>query len=392
MESKFQLPTTSLNGVTMGLMTPPVIRGTSVCNVRAGYTRDRSNSILADSHGIDDNGNECTTCNSSDFSQCPTHFGHMELATDDFAYVHFCVYLHRLLNVTCPVCSRMYMPTDHTPGTGAFRISPESAADQIYEAFLVCKPVITVGELNTSTTTTEISKVDPLVMYSFIEFLTKIPLPGALEMDQDIKHHSYAISSIDSGRSTDPHSTTTTTGLDEWVEIITHLLPDLEPCTHWSRSSKANSRKCEPAISCKALPLPVIRPESKTTKKGKTRVRCNQLTLWAKNIQTKLEVLPTWHRLLVEPSLLASALVHRHTTTHTNNNWWRVLLRAIELDALPMDSGSPAIKVATIVNEIQLLLDSRHWHVYKRYKRKSPHVHPKKWLLLVRQLYHLTGN
>jgi DNA-directed RNA polymerase beta' subunit len=376
----------------MGLMTAQVIRGTSVCNVRAGYTRDRPNSILAASHGIDDDGHECTTCNSSDFSQCPTHFGHMELPTDDFAYVHFCVYLHRLLNVTCPLCSRLYMASNHTAGTGAFRMSPESAADQIHAAFCTSETA-----MNTDV------KVNSLVMYSFSEFLAKIPLPGAAAMDESINHHSYAISCMDSARSTDLDSATSTIAVDcvreDWIQIITHLLPILEPCAHWStarsRVATAKSRSTKEAnISCQALAVPVAQSDSVLNMKGKTkgpRAKCNQLALWAKNIQAKLEVLPTWQRLLIEPSLVSSEVVHRQTSTHLNNNWWRVLLRAVKVDAFPVGSETPMDRVATLVKEIQLLLDSRHWPVYKSGQLKTSNVAPRKWLLLVRQVYHLTG-
>ena len=113
--NKFQLDTKKVTKVQFGIFSPDEIRALSVVKIEHPETYDSSSipkegGLLDLRLGTNDRNLRCATCNGS-MSDCPGHFGHIDLARPMF-HVGYITKVKKVLECVCFFCSRLKASQD----------------------------------------------------------------------------------------------------------------------------------------------------------------------------------------------------------------------------------------------------------------------------------------
>jgi DNA-directed RNA polymerase II subunit RPB1 len=104
----------NVNGLQFSIMSPDEIRSQSVVEVTKNETYDKDIPVIKGLFdlrmGTTDMGKICNTCGLKN-SDCPGHFGHLELARPVY-YYHFIDIVIKLLKCVCFKCSKLLINTD----------------------------------------------------------------------------------------------------------------------------------------------------------------------------------------------------------------------------------------------------------------------------------------
>ncbi|KAL8879074.1 MAG: hypothetical protein Q9198_003245, partial [Flavoplaca austrocitrina] len=101
----------SIQEIQFGLLSPEEIKNMSVAQIEYPETMDEQNNRprhmgLADPRlGSIDRGTKCATCDEN-MSECPGHFGHIELAAPVF-HIGFLGKIKKLLETVCHNCGKI---------------------------------------------------------------------------------------------------------------------------------------------------------------------------------------------------------------------------------------------------------------------------------------------
>ena len=97
--------------IQFGLLSPEEIKAMSVCHIKHAETMDETRTKPRE-HGLNDprlgsvdRQFKCKTC-TENMSECPGHFGHIELARPVF-HPGFIKRVKKLLEVVCHTCSKV---------------------------------------------------------------------------------------------------------------------------------------------------------------------------------------------------------------------------------------------------------------------------------------------
>jgi DNA-directed RNA polymerase subunit A' len=106
---------TLIDGISFGLFSPSIIRKLSVAEVFMADTYDEdgipiTSGLMDGRFGTLEPRQRCQTCGNT-ASNCPGHFGHIELAVP-VIHPSFAKLLHKLLNMTCRNCGRIPLPNE----------------------------------------------------------------------------------------------------------------------------------------------------------------------------------------------------------------------------------------------------------------------------------------
>ncbi|KAL8656362.1 MAG: hypothetical protein Q9210_000289 [Variospora velana] len=135
-------PLRSIQEIQFGLLSPEEIKNMSVAPIEYPETMDEQNQRprhmgLADPRlGSIDRGVKCATCDEN-MSECPGHFGHIELAAPVF-HVGFLGKIKKVLETVCHNCGKILVDESNPAFVEALRSrSPKRRFDAIWR---LCKP------------------------------------------------------------------------------------------------------------------------------------------------------------------------------------------------------------------------------------------------------------
>ncbi|KAI9794044.1 MAG: DNA-directed RNA polymerase II subunit RPB1 [Peltula sp. TS41687] len=138
-------PLRTIQEVQFGLLSPEEIKSMSVVHVEYPETMDEQKLRprergLNDPHlGTIDRAFKCATCDEG-MSECPGHFGHIELATPVF-HVGFMSKIKKLLEMVCHSCGKLLVDESNPQFADALRFrDPKKRFDAVWK---VCKPKMT---------------------------------------------------------------------------------------------------------------------------------------------------------------------------------------------------------------------------------------------------------
>ncbi|KAF3913880.1 hypothetical protein ABW21_db0204012 [Orbilia brochopaga] len=124
-------PLRTIQEIQFGLLSPEEIKGMSVCHVEFPETMDESKLRprergLNDPHmGSIDRSFKCATCDEN-MSECPGHFGHIELAKPVF-HVGFVTKIKKILETVCFNCGKILLDESNPQFADAMRIRDPKA-------------------------------------------------------------------------------------------------------------------------------------------------------------------------------------------------------------------------------------------------------------------------
>ncbi|KAF3932632.1 hypothetical protein ABW19_dt0200788 [Dactylella cylindrospora] len=124
-------PLRTIQEIQFGLLSPEEIKGMSVCHVEYPETMDESKLRprergLNDPHmGSIDRSFKCATCDEN-MSECPGHFGHIELAKPVF-HVGFITKIKKVLETVCYNCGKILLDESNPQFADAMRIRDPKA-------------------------------------------------------------------------------------------------------------------------------------------------------------------------------------------------------------------------------------------------------------------------
>ncbi|KAL8713425.1 MAG: hypothetical protein Q9220_002624 [cf. Caloplaca sp. 1 TL-2023] len=135
-------PLRSIQEIQFGLLSPEEIKNMSVAPIEYPETMDEQNQRprhmgLADPRlGSIDRGVKCATCDEN-MSECPGHFGHIELAAPVF-HIGFLGKIKKLLETVCHNCGKILVDESNPAFIEALRSrDPKRRFDKIWR---LCKP------------------------------------------------------------------------------------------------------------------------------------------------------------------------------------------------------------------------------------------------------------
>ncbi|KAL8870861.1 MAG: hypothetical protein Q9174_003190 [Haloplaca sp. 1 TL-2023] len=135
-------PLRTIQEVQFGLLSPEEIKNMSVAPIEYPETMDEQNSRprhmgLADPRlGSIDRGVKCATCDEN-MSECPGHFGHIELAAPVF-HIGFLTKIKKLLETVCHNCGKILVDESNPAFVDALRHrDPKRRFEAIWK---LCKP------------------------------------------------------------------------------------------------------------------------------------------------------------------------------------------------------------------------------------------------------------
>ncbi|KAL9612918.1 MAG: hypothetical protein Q9167_002501 [Letrouitia subvulpina] len=135
-------PLRSIQEIQFGLLSPEEIKNMSVAPIEYPETMDEQNQRprhmgLADPRlGSIDRGVKCGTCDEN-MSECPGHFGHIELATPVF-HIGFLGKIKKILETVCHNCGKILVDESNPAFVDAQRIrDPKRRFDAVWR---LCKP------------------------------------------------------------------------------------------------------------------------------------------------------------------------------------------------------------------------------------------------------------
>ncbi|KAF3167652.1 DNA-directed RNA polymerase II subunit rpb1 [Orbilia oligospora] len=147
-------PLRTIQEVQFGLLSPEEIKGMSVCHIEFPETMDESKLRprergLNDPHmGSIDRSFKCATCDEN-MSECPGHFGHIELAKPVF-HIGFITKIKKVLETVCFNCGKILLDESNPQFVDAMRIrDPKArfnAVWRICRAKNVCESDANEGE------------------------------------------------------------------------------------------------------------------------------------------------------------------------------------------------------------------------------------------------------
>ncbi|RKF71986.1 DNA-directed RNA polymerase II subunit rpb1 [Golovinomyces cichoracearum] len=149
-------PLRTIQEIQFGLLSPEEIKNMSVCHVLYPETMDESRmkpreSGLNDPRlGSIDRQFKCSTCDQN-MSECPGHFGHIELAKPVF-HPGFIKKIKKLLEMVCHNCGRVLLDRSNDQYRAAVNIrDPKRRFDTIWRICkpkMICDPSATEAEYN----------------------------------------------------------------------------------------------------------------------------------------------------------------------------------------------------------------------------------------------------
>ncbi|KAI5797409.1 RNA polymerase II largest subunit [Peziza echinospora] len=135
-------PLKTIEEIQFGLLSPAEIKAMSVCHIEYPETMDEEKNKprekgLNDPHlGSIDRAFKCATCDEN-MSECPGHFGHIELAKPVF-HVGFINKIKKVLESVCFNCGKILMDESNPQFSDAMRCrDPKVRFNQVWK---VCKP------------------------------------------------------------------------------------------------------------------------------------------------------------------------------------------------------------------------------------------------------------
>ena len=128
--------------VQFSVMSPEEIRRRSVAEIHTNETYDgdtpKIGGIFDPRMGTLDHGKICPTDELNN-RHCPGYFGHLELAMPVF-HIHFIKYIIKILQITCPKCSKLYMDESQPEITKLLNIkSKEKRFTAVHKLCMVSK-------------------------------------------------------------------------------------------------------------------------------------------------------------------------------------------------------------------------------------------------------------
>lgn len=118
-------PLKTIEEIQFGILSPEEIKNMSVCHIVYPETMDE-NRVKPREKGLNDpllgsieRQNKCKTCTQS-MSECPGHFGHIELAKPVF-HPGFIKKTKKILEMVCHNCSKLKVDdVSHSPSSVSF--------------------------------------------------------------------------------------------------------------------------------------------------------------------------------------------------------------------------------------------------------------------------------
>nr|WBP62233.1 RNA polymerase II largest subunit [Cladonia rangiferina] len=147
-------PLRSIQEIQFGLLSPEEIKNMSVVSIEYPETMDEQGSRprqmgLADPRlGSIDRAYKCATCDEG-MSECPGHFGHIELAVPVF-HVGFMTKIKKLLETVCHNCGKIKLDESNPKFADALRFrDPKKRFDAIWrhcKVKMVCETTVALDE------------------------------------------------------------------------------------------------------------------------------------------------------------------------------------------------------------------------------------------------------
>ncbi|KAF1985661.1 beta and beta-prime subunits of DNA dependent RNA-polymerase [Aulographum hederae CBS 113979] len=135
-------PLKTIREIQFGLMSPEEIKNMSVCHILypetmdEGKQRPREKGLADPKLGSIDRAYACGSCG-EDMTNCPGHFGHIELAVPVF-HVGFITKIKKLLETVCHACGKVLVDEGNPAYVDALRIrDPKKRFDAVHK---LCKP------------------------------------------------------------------------------------------------------------------------------------------------------------------------------------------------------------------------------------------------------------
>ncbi|RPB20821.1 DNA-directed RNA polymerase II subunit [Terfezia boudieri ATCC MYA-4762] len=135
-------PLKTIEEIQFGMLSPDEIKAMSVCHIEYPETMDEEKNKprekgLNDPHlGSIDRAFKCATCDEN-MSECPGHFGHIELAKPVF-HVGFINKIKKVLECVCFNCGKILMDESNPQFSDAMRCrDPKVRFNQVWK---ICKP------------------------------------------------------------------------------------------------------------------------------------------------------------------------------------------------------------------------------------------------------------
>ena len=148
METKYEEPDLKkVVGIQLSILSPDEIRNRSVVEVTKHDTYEKDVPIakgLFDSRlGVTDNNRVCRSCGQRN-TDCPGHFGHIELATPvyNFQFVHYVI---KILSCVCIRCSKLLISKDSPMVKNILNKTGKARFNELYS---LCQKVKRCGEKN----------------------------------------------------------------------------------------------------------------------------------------------------------------------------------------------------------------------------------------------------